>query len=152
MSRSKPGRLLKSDEPILDISSLIDVCFLLLIYFMVTATIQPRESDIGLQLPGPRDVASQTVADPMLIEVQQDGSIMLNKAEQLDLGAVGPKRELPMLQQRLEIFKAGAEAGGTEPLIQVAVDGEASQQALIDVMNCLSGLEIRNVAFTDFSN
>jgi len=30
------------DEPTLDISSLIDVCFLLLIYFLVTTTIQPR--------------------------------------------------------------------------------------------------------------
>jgi hypothetical protein len=37
-------------QPALDISSLIDVCFLLLIYFLVTSTITPRETDLGMAL------------------------------------------------------------------------------------------------------
>ena len=52
MARHKRQQLEPEEEPALDISSLIDVCFLLLIYFLVTSTIKPRESDLGLQLPG----------------------------------------------------------------------------------------------------
>lgn len=152
MSRRKHSTLTEEDEPELDISSLIDVCFLLLIYFMVTATIQPRESDIGLQLPSNSSSSAPAEITPMLIEVQDDGSIIVNNEEKLDLGASGPKRDLPLLQQRLEIFKSGAEAGGDDALVQVAVRGEAPQQSVIDVLNCLVGVEIDKVTFTDFAD
>lgn len=142
---------MKSDEPILDISSLIDVCFLLLIYFMVTATIQPRESDIGLQLPGPPKGSAESVDTAMLIQVQADGSILYNE-EALDLSAIGPKRELPKLRQRLELYKLGVEAAGSQAIVQLAADGNAPQQTVIDVMNCLIEVNIRNVAFTDTTN
>jgi biopolymer transport protein ExbD len=152
MSRRKHGVVAEEDEPELDISSLIDVCFLLLIYFMVTATIQPRESDIGLQLPSSASSSAPAEIEPMLIEVQDDGSIVVNSDERMDMGASGPKRDLPLLQQRLETYKLGAEAGGSDALVQVAVRGEAPQQSVIDVLNCLVGVGIDKVTFTDFAN
>lgn len=152
MSRRKKGLVPEEDEPELDISSLIDVCFLLLIYFMVTATIQPRESDLGMSLPS--QAPSDTPPDiaPMLIEILDNGSILVNKEEALDTVASGRERELPLLVQRLLIYKDGATAANTEPLVQVAVRAEASQQSVVDVLNCLVGLEIQKVTFTDFSN
>ncbi|MFC5050855.1 ExbD/TolR family protein [Rubritalea spongiae] len=151
MSRRKHSTLTEEDEPELDISSLIDVCFLLLIYFMVTATIQPRESDIGLQLPSFGGAISKADASA-LIEIQSDGSILYGGHERLDLAAVGPERELPQLQQRLETYKMGIQAGGGTPMVQLAVGGETSQQSVIDVMNCLVGLQLSNVTFTDLLN
>ena len=152
MSRRKHGVLTEEDEPELDISSLIDVCFLLLIYFMVTATIQPRESDLGLQLPTSSSASAPSDVDPILIEVQDDGSVVVNNTEQMDMGAQGHTRELPLLHQRLETYKLGAEAGGSVAMVQVAVRGEAPQQSVIDVLNCLVGVDINRVTFTDFSN
>ncbi len=152
MSRRKKGLVPEDDEPELDISSLIDVCFLLLIYFMVTATIQPRESDLGMTLPSSQTTDTPPDLKPMLIDIKDDGSIVVNKDEPLDLAASGPKRNLPLLEQRLQIYKDGASAANEEPLVQVAVRDEASQQAVIDVLNCLVGLEIQKVTFTDFSN
>ncbi len=49
--RRKRNVHVNDDEPALDISSLIDVCFLLLIYFIVTSTMQPREQDLPMTLP-----------------------------------------------------------------------------------------------------
>jgi biopolymer transport protein ExbD len=152
MSRHKQGVVAEDDEPELDISSLIDVCFLLLIYFMVTATIQPRESDLGMTLPSQAPSDTPPEISPMLIEIQDNGSIIVNKEEALDLKASGQRRNLPLLEQRLKIYKDGASAANTDPLVQVAVRGEAPQQAVIDVLNCLVGLEIQKVTFTDFSN
>lgn len=152
MSRRKQGFLPEEDEPELDISSLIDVCFLLLIYFMVTATIQPRESDLGLSLPTGQSSAPSDL-DPMLVAIQEDGSIVLNKEEQLDAGAsLSNRRELPLLKERLSIYKSGAEAANATPLVQVEVKDESSQQSVIDVINCLKGVGIESVTFTDLSN
>ncbi|MGJ8672944.1 ExbD/TolR family protein [Rubritalea sp.] len=152
MSRRKHSTLTDEDEPELDISSLIDVCFLLLIYFMVTATIQPRESDIGLELPSSSSNSVPNDVEPMLIEVQDDGSVIVDNDEKMDLGASGPKRDLPLLRQRLETYKLGVEAGGSEAIVQVAVRGEAPQQSVVDVLNCLVGVEIDTVTFTDFQD
>lgn len=152
MSRRKKGLVPEDDEPELDISSLIDVCFLLLIYFMVTATIQPRESDLGMTLPSQAPSDTPPDLKPMLIEILDNGSILVNKEESLDLAASGARRNLPLLEQRLLIYKDGASAANEDPLVQVAVRGEASQQSVIDVLNCLVGLEIQKVTFTDFSN
>ena len=152
MSRRKKGLVPEDDEPELDISSLIDVCFLLLIYFMVTATIQPRESDLGMTLPSQDPSDTPPDIAPMLIEILDNGSILVNKEETLDLAASGARRNLPLLEQRLLIYKDGASAANEDPLVQVAVRGEASQQSVIDVLNCLVGLEIQKVTFTDFSN
>ena len=152
MARRKQGLVPEEDEPELDISSLIDVCFLLLIYFMVTTTIQPRESDLGLQLPSQAPSDTPPEIQPMLIEIQDDGSITVNKEEKLDLAASGRERKLPKLQARLEIYKGMAEASNASALVQVAVRGEAPHQAVVDVLNCLVGMEISKVTFTDFSN
>ena len=52
MARRVHSQTRGSDEdPELDISSLIDVSFLLLIYFIVTSTLQKRETDLGITLP-----------------------------------------------------------------------------------------------------
>lgn len=151
MSRRKKGLAPEQDEPELDISSLIDVCFLLLIYFMVTATIQPRESDLGLSLPAGKS-SSPSKLEPMKITIQEDGSITVNDTEQLDSEAVGAKRELPMLTDRLTAYKSGAEAANSDPLVNVAVMEDATQQTVVDVLNCLVGLKIEQVTFTDLAN
>ncbi|QQL43946.1 biopolymer transporter ExbD [Sulfuriroseicoccus oceanibius] len=52
MRERKSPKLATAQEPGLDISSLIDVSFLLLIYFLVTTTLKPKEVDLGFRLPG----------------------------------------------------------------------------------------------------
>lgn len=153
MSRRKQGFLPEDDAPELDISSLIDVCFLLLIYFMVTATIQPRESDLGLTLPSSESSQPSSKFTPMLIEVQNDGSVIVNKEEQLDIEASATdRRRLPLLEARLESYQSGLKAAGEKPVVQIAVKEEAPQQSVIDVLNCLVGLQIEQVTFTDLGN
>lgn len=59
MSRQRKHNGEKSTGSMLDVSSLIDVCFLLLIYFLVTSTILPPESDLGMKPP------AQDCAEPV---------------------------------------------------------------------------------------
>ena len=141
--------MLEEDEPGLDISSLIDVCFLLLIYFLVTTTIQPSESDLQMQLPASAPSESVPDIDPMFIRVDSAGAIYQGSgadAEKLDDDPT--VRELPRLAERLSVYKSTAGLDN-EPLVQIWVDAEAKQQRVIDVLNALAAEEITKVTFTN---
>ena len=45
-------KILKEEKVELQIAPLIDVVFLLLIYFMVTSSLKKSEADLGITLPG----------------------------------------------------------------------------------------------------
>ena len=55
MARHRRVTNLEEDKPELSISPLIDICFLLLIYFLVTTTIKQKESCLLYTSPSPRD-------------------------------------------------------------------------------------------------
>lgn len=150
MSRKKKSDNLDDDAPGLDISSLIDVCFLLLIYFLVTTTIQPREQDLRMALPTTSSNSAPADLAPMFIKVNQSGQIFINSGPAEELVESDPNvHRLPELTNRLSSYVATARAGAQEPVVQVSVNGEAAQQRVVDVLNCLAGVKISSVTFTD---
>ena len=63
----------------LEIAPLIDVVFLLLIYFMVTASLIKKEADLSFMLPAKVDVPeSLDLPIEVLIEVSELGDIIIN--------------------------------------------------------------------------
>jgi biopolymer transport protein ExbD len=150
MSRRKKGLQQEDDEPGLDISSLIDVCFLLLIYFLVTSTIQPREQDLPMTLPSSQKSDAPLEIEPMLIAVKKTGSgfsIVVNKTEVLDTAVQGKERKLPRLFESLDAYSSLANANDTKPLVQLYIDPSVEQQTAMDVLNCLKGAGINSVTF-----
>ena len=151
MARHKRQQLEPDEEPALDISSLIDVCFLLLIYFLVTSTIKPRESDLGLQLPGPASETSDPPEiEPMLIHIEAQGAIYTG-AERSPMDMDASSRELPLLDAALKFYKDGVDAAGEKPLVQIYATDDAMHQRVIDVLNSLAGVGINSVTFTDLT-
>ena len=142
------------DAPSLDISSLIDVTFLLLIYFLVTSTITPRETDLAMALPAANPTpGEQPEIEPMLISVEANGAIYTgagNAKQVMDTDTSA--RDLPLLRSQLDIYASAARAANSKPLVQIYVDGDAMQQRVIDVLNALAGVEISSVTFTDLLN
>jgi len=150
MARKKVANNLEEDEPGLDISSLIDVCFLLLIYFLVTTTIQPREQDLKMTLPAAAPSTDIPELAPMFIKLDKSGSVFINTgAEQEALDTDVNNRKLPLLKERLDAYANAAKAGGKQPMVQIWADGEVQQQRLIDVINCLRSAKVQSVTFTD---
>jgi biopolymer transport protein ExbD len=151
MARHRKYQSAEEAEPALDISSLIDVCFLLLIYFLVATTIQKKEVDVPLALPSsaPSDAEMPDI-DPLFIKVDASGVIYTGAgSSQQMLDTDTSVRVLPMLSQQLTLYVAGASSGGKKPLVQMWVDGAANQQRVIDVLNALVGAGISSVTFTD---
>lgn len=150
MARHRKYEAAEEENPALDISSLIDVCFLLLIYFLVTSTISPRETDLGMALPSPMPSTDRSPIDPMFIQIGADGRIFTgtgNAQQPMDTD-VG-SRDLPLLRSALEIYATAARAADQKPLVQIYAEGEATQQRVIDVLNALAGESITSVTFTD---
>jgi biopolymer transport protein ExbD len=151
MARHRKYQADEEPDPQLDISSLIDVCFLLLIYFIVATTIQKKEVDVPLALPAaaPSD-ADMPDIEPLFIKIDANGAIYAGAgSSQQMLDTDVDSRAVPMLSDLLRLYVAGANSGDKKPLVQMWVDGGANQQRVIDVLNALVGANISSVTFTD---
>ncbi len=151
MARHKKFHFEPETEPQLDISSLIDVCFLLLIYFLVTCTIVPREQDLLMALPDDNGNKQNTpVIAPMFIRVAENGAVFSGTgAGERILDTDLSTRELPLLSSQLKLYHEAARSAGDEAIVQLYVDGSAVQQRVVDVLNALGGEGIVSVTFTD---
>ncbi len=95
------------EEPKVDLTSLIDVVFLLLIFFMVSTTFE-RESVLKVDLPEASAVADrEEMPDSLELVIDGDGRMFLNDQRLLDSNAdtiraamqqlAGDNRELPLI-------------------------------------------------------
>ena len=150
MARHKFHQPSPPDEPALDISSLIDVCFLLLIYFLVTSTILPRERDLGLALPAGTETEGQPDIEPLCIRIEANGEILVGtEADRRPMDSDSSLRALPLLASYLDMYAGAARAANSTPVVRLDVSDGASQQRVIDVLNALAAEKIRMVTFTD---
>lgn len=138
-------------DPELDMSPMIDLSFLLLIYFLVTSTLEPTEADLSMTMPTSQSKGgSEVKPETMTINVNAAGHVVLND-EVLDTD--GSTREVPMLLDRLRTYVEAAKLTGSDPLVIIAADDAARGQRFVDVLNALGdpGVDIRNVTITGFS-
>jgi biopolymer transport protein ExbD len=111
---------------------MIDIVFLLLVFFMVTAKPITPESDVGLRLPGTVEQSeSIDIPDEQRIEIQASGQVVLN-----DLPLDDPaSRSLPQLTKTLTRFKEASDANKAEALVTIAADDATNHQRIVDVLN-----------------
>ncbi|MEJ6727555.1 MAG: biopolymer transporter ExbD [Akkermansiaceae bacterium] len=147
-SRTQSFRRLTPDDPQLDVSSLIDVCFLLLIHFIVTTTIVKKEQDLDLGLPEPGTMILES--SPFVIQVAQDGEITVNPDIFPEVVAsAGSGSDLNELKDRLRLIQYGH---GNDVVVQLRVDEEVDYQRFVDVLNCLATQGIEKTAIVDLES
>ncbi|MCC5849166.1 MAG: biopolymer transporter ExbD [Verrucomicrobia bacterium] len=126
----------------LQIGPLIDVVFLLLIYFIVTSTLRSPEADLGISLPG--SIAQSTalnMPDEQIIEIGSEGAVNLNNFLFEDDG----NRHLPELVEMLTRYKRASEAANNMAMVTIQADNATSHQRVIDVMNACAAAGIKHV-------
>ena len=136
----------RTEHPQIDlqIAPMIDVCFLLLFFYILTSKPVKPEADMSMTLPG---TAAQDVAldipDEQRITIQENGQVVLN-----DLALDNPaSKELPALFSTLKRFKQSADANKSEALITIDVDDSARHQRVVDVLDVCARAGIRGVTF-----
>lgn len=136
-----------SDPPVeMQMGPMIDMVFLLLVFFMVTSKPIKQESDINLGLPGA--VAQEEavdIPDEQRIEIQQGGAVVMNE---LEVGA-GNDIELPKLVTTLLRFKEAADAARSKALVTLNPHDAVPHQRVVDVLNACAKAGISGVTFAD---
>ncbi|QHI70358.1 ExbD/TolR family protein [Tichowtungia aerotolerans] len=128
----------------LQIAPLIDVVFLLLIYFMVTASLIKKEGDISFVLPA-NIPAEEMVNVPveLLIEITSDGTVM---AEGLRFAA--EDRVLTDLTTQVVGLKEIAKSQQSPFAVNLLPDREAFHVRVIDVMDACAAAGVKNLSFS----
>ena len=140
----KANRDLFAEEEGFSLDSMLDIVFLLLIYFMVTAAFVKEEADISMSLPSrveqeePLDMPEEQVLD-----ILADGRVLLNGLEVDD--ALSP--DLPMLTRTLARFRQAADDAQVPAFIVVQPVDDARHQRIIDVLNACAVAQIELVSF-----
>jgi len=122
----------------LQIAPMLDVMFVLLMFFMVMAGAQVKEAELGVQVPGASQ-ASTTVKTPVTLRIAADGVVTFNDSP-IDNRA---DPEMPRLRARL---KALIEASAEQSVIIRPAD-KAPYQRVIDVLNACGAERVKNLTF-----
>ncbi|MCB1076568.1 MAG: biopolymer transporter ExbD [Verrucomicrobiae bacterium] len=134
------------DSPELNISPLIDVAFLLLIYFLVTTTLIKQEADLSMALPGVTRVESSPVPmDQMRIEIAASGAVLVNR-EPADTEV--SDHAVPNLTDRLIRYAAAAKIAQTPPRVVIDCHDEVPEQRFVDVLNACAKAGIEHVSIS----
>ncbi len=128
------------------IAPMIDVIFILILFFMCSAGAVKTEMHLASSLPGTA-VASTPVEipDEQVIQITNTGQVMLND-RQFD-AAAGDSHEMPELLSMLARFRQASQANKTEAMVTITPAPYANYQRVIDVMNACAAAQIKNVSF-----
>lgn len=123
---------------------MIDMVFLLLVFFMVSAKPIKEESEIQIGLPGKVDQSEALdIPDEQKIIILTNGEVILND---LTLGAANDRRLIDLIVT-LKRFKEAADANQSKALVTLAPEPSVPHQRVVDVLNACAVAEIRGVTF-----
>lgn len=137
-----------ASPPRLQLAALIDMSFLMLIFFMVSATLQKQEADLDLLLPGVSLDAPAAVpqVEQMHVGIDDMGEIRVNGTL---LATRTPADALPALRDRLNRYAAVIDMSGAEPRVVIRCSGAAAEQRFIDVLNACRGSGIEHIQLVE---
>ncbi len=123
------------DNVTVNITPLIDVVFLLLIFFMVSTSFE-HESELQINLPEASQTGNDTDLSSIRLSITSGNMVHIGDAS----AAVNDTEELRhmLLQAVLDI---------EEPMIVVNADAETSHQAVVTVMDTAHQLGIYRLSF-----
>ena len=156
MARHRKRSVEEQKDPAMDISSMIDCCFLLLIYFLVATTLV-SEKKLDISVPGQSQATNTEPAplDPGRIAVKANGSVSWNDVEvagpyqaldpKADPAAYSAQRSMGELVNNLKLLKDQAMAADATPIVIMMGEAKAPHQRIVDVMAALAEAGIRTV-------
>ena len=132
------------DKPQIPIAPLIDAVFLLLIYFMVTSSLERQEADISFELPGTVEQEEpMEMPDEQIIEIRANGQVVVNEYNYDTPNA----RRLIELQAMLTRLQEASRANKTETQVTIAPAPKTQHARIINVMDAVAAAGITGVNF-----
>lgn len=129
------------------IAPMIDVVFVIMLFFMVMAGAVKVERELKTSLPGlaPQDPEKvQEMPDEIVVAVEETGAVTLNE-EEFD---TPESKELPNFTSTLVLLKQEADNRGAKVIVTIEAEEQAKYDRVIDVLNSMAKAKISNVTFT----
>jgi len=124
-------------EPEINLTSLIDVVLLLLVFFMVTTSFV-RESELTIRLPEVADSVERFTDSPVLeITVSATGRYFVNNRALIDSRAETLKAAIVKLTQDLDIDS-----------VTITTDADASHQSFVTALDVAGKLGFVNISIS----
>ena len=137
-------RRLEHPQIELQIAPLIDVCFLLLFFYILTSRPQQPEGGIRSALPGTVTLGETLkIPDQQCVRIGTDGQVFLNE-QPVDTPQSG---ELSELRARMTRLRKIADSHRDTPLVLIETAESTRHQRLVDVLHACAGAGIESVTF-----
>lgn len=127
------------------IAPMVDIIFILILFFMVSAGSIKVENELSIKLPGTvQQTQTLQMLDEQIVQILENGQIVLN-----DQPFDSPTdKDLPTLSVTLKRFKEMAETTKTPALLTIMSAPNAKYERVIDVLNVCTAAKISDVSFT----
>ena len=123
------------------IAPMVDVVFVLMLFFMASAGMQVAEKELSINLPsGVPAVASDTPAQPIIVAIGADGTVEVN-------GKAYDPPNSPDLPLTRDYLKELMGYGKKDPVI-IQPAPETRQDRIISVLNAAAAAGVQNLTFT----
>lgn len=138
----------KNEDVGFQIAPMIDVVFVIMLFFMVKAGDRQKETEIKSKLPGNADVSTALTSEPMeeTITIDEGGVIALNE-DILDPGNV-PNSDLKKLKDQMMRLAEQSKNTKVEPIVTVSTQPDTKYSRVVDVLNAIGHAGIKNMTFS----
>ena len=128
----------------MQITPLIDVVFLLLIYFMVTSALVKKEADLAFLLPAKVETPNPIkLPIEALIEISDTGDVTM---EGVNYGVAGGN--LDALVAKLMALKEAADASKSDLIVNILPSDNALHEHIVKVMDACAAAKVKNLSFS----
>lgn len=126
------------------IAPMIDVVFVILLFFIVQASDIQVENAHITKLPGTVEAQGDTpMPDEIAVNIEDDGQVFLNS----DPVDAPDAKLLPELASNLNQLRESSAASKSEVLVTIYANEFARYERVVDVLDALSRAKIANVSF-----
>ena len=124
------------------IAPMVDVVFVLMLFFMACAGQQVNENELNISLPsGAPANPSSAPKTPILIDISAEGQVTMNNQ------AFGTPTDKNLDALRDWLKNAIEQFGGDDPVI-IRPNPETRHERIIDVLNAASAAKVKNLSFS----
>lgn len=134
----------------LRMAPLIDIIFLLLIFFLVTANWRPKESFLPFQLPAASTDAKIIVkAEPLVIAIKSIPAgciVQIGQSVAIEIADETTDENLALMMEKLKQCMVQQKRFISDP-IEIACDSEVKWQYLAKIYNLMYGSGLNDITF-----
>ncbi len=117
------------------IAPMLDILFVLLLFFMVTAGAQKHEATLTTELPGGKPGGDV----PLEIGIDADGQVNVSG---VPVGDPDDQKLQPLVDRLGQVLASNA----TQPVVLTPMRS-TKQQRVVDVLNACAAAKVKNLAF-----